>query len=85
MTYLHDPARGSGRTLGLMIKTLGDACMEPGKQKEFIDHSPFYKRMPNVYKDSIEEMAKLLSLSVKVDIIKDRIFVTSLHQVGKHA
>lgn len=78
---LKNDRKGSGRTTGLILQSIGVAVANPGTETEFIDHSPASVEGALVLKRKIEDVIKDLRLkSVSVRLEESNIYIKSMYK-----
>ena len=69
--------RGTGRTTGLMLRSVGDALLSPGKAVEFIDHAPMDARRARNLASAIRDTGVTFGLVLDVKVRGNRVYVVS--------
>lgn len=80
---IEESNRGSGRSLGLKLKCLGDAVLARGERVEFIDHVPHMLQHALRHRHDLLELAFKIGLKgIEVELEKSRVFVIATEQIG---
>ena len=72
-----DPLRGTGRTTGLMLKAIAEACLNPGKEVEFKDHEKMLVYPASKKAQRIADICGELGLNVSVKHPYDKVCLVS--------
>ncbi len=72
-----DPARGTGRTTGLMLQAMANAILNPDQDVEFVDHAPASVESARLLEWCLKDHARALGLTLRVRRIGQRLFVRS--------
>jgi len=77
---MDDVNRGTGRTTGLMLCSLGNALLAHGVEVEFADHCTHTHSSAREWKPHVAHMAESLGLHIAVRRSGARLFVRSTLQ-----
>lgn len=80
---MNDSNRGTGRTTGLMLLTLGSAALARGAEVEFIDHYPHTCDRARDMAQNVKALANHLGLVVAVRTDRSRVLVRSTFKPTK--
>lgn len=72
--------RASGRTIGLMLQTLGLAVKNPGLEVEFVDHHLHTISSARIHAHRLVSITRSLGLNVTVKNVEEKVFLISKYQ-----